>query len=69
MFIANDTTEDEREEIKIERDTALVNKSANKLLQIIKTPTRENDDFRSPVQYKHIIEAHNNSIFPSQNGE
>ena len=65
MFIVNDTTEDEREEIKIERDTALVNKSANKLLQIIKTPTIENDDFRSPVQYKHIQEAHNNSILPS----
>jgi hypothetical protein len=53
VFIAN-TTEDEQEETKYERETALVNKSANKLLQIIKTPTRENGDFRSPVQYKQI---------------
>lgn len=49
------TTEDE--EVKNERETALVNKSANKLLQIIKTPTRENRDIRSPVQYKDIMQG------------
>jgi hypothetical protein len=40
-LIINTTSEEEFEEVKVADESALMNRSANKLLQIIKTPTRE----------------------------
>ena len=63
MIINTITDEEEEEEVKFVNDSALMNKSANKLLQLIKTPTRDPSDYRSPDQLMKGADNHHHSSF------